>query len=126
MAQRADLVQQVQKALAMHNNWKAQLASSMSTGASGFDPDKARQDTLCPLGAWLAGPMDPALKKGIHFEKVKKLHAEFHAAAGRVVRLAHLGLTGDAREAMEPDSSYAQSSMQLTMAMVAWRATFEK
>ena len=75
MAQRADLVQQVQKALQAHNTWKAQLAASMGSGASGFDPDKTRLDNQCPLGQWLAGSLDPALTKGPHLDKVKKLHA---------------------------------------------------
>ena len=125
MGTREDLAEQVQKALVAHGAWKVRLAQAIASGASEFDPERVVLDSQCPLGMWLHSDLDPALKIGDHFEKVLKLHAEFHAAAGRVLRLALLGLKSDAAEAMEPDSGFARASTHLTLALTAWRAAFE-
>jgi len=125
MDPRSDLADQVQKALVAHGAWKVRLAQAIETGGSEFRADVVARDNECVLGKWLYGELPPALKRAPDYATVLKLHADFHRAAADVLVLALRGKPADARAAMEPSSAFGRASTHLTLALVAWRSSFE-
>jgi hypothetical protein len=119
------LSEQVQKALVAHGAWKVRLAQAIESGSSEFSPETVRLDDQCPLGKWLVGVSDPALRQGDHFATVRRLHAQFHLAAASVLLLALSGKKPQARAAMEPGSEFATTSTRLTLALTAWRVAVD-
>jgi hypothetical protein len=115
-----DLAAQVQKALVAHGAWKVRLAQAIETGGSEFSPAVVRKDDQCALGKWLYMEIDPALK-GEDYEKVRKLHAEFHLAAAGVLTLALEGRKAEAQAAMFTAQDFGRASTRLTIGLDAWR-----
>ena len=116
-----DLAEQVQKALVAHGAWKVRLASAIETGTSEFTPESVRADDRCALGKWLYYEIDPALKAQPQYAAVRKLHADFHVAAAKVLELALSGHKAEAQSAMLIGQEFGCASTQLTIALSNWR-----
>lgn len=116
----ADFTQQINDAIGAHGQWKLRLRTAISTGRSEVTPMVARCDDQCAFGKWIHGPkIDPAVKTGLPFQVVKRLHAEFHQSAGTVLSLA---LSGDAKGAQKMlDSDYGDRSEKLVRALSKWK-----
>lgn len=111
--------EQIQKAITAHGIWKVRLSQSVEAGSADMTVNVVRADNQCPLGQWLYGPIDSALKASERYATVKELHARFHQAAGDVLALSLARKRTDALAAMEFGSTFKQSSAKLVIALTA-------
>ena len=112
-----DFIEQAQAAMRAHTQWKARLNKAIETGSSEFVVDVVRLDDRCDFGKWLhgqAGSTDP------HYVEVKRLHAEFHTEAARILALAVGGKPAEATAAMAPRTPFTRASASLVLALTAW------
>ena len=112
------LHKEIEHAIGAHGLWKGRLKLAIDAGKSDLDPNVVCSDRHCDFGKWLYGP--GAAGKSAHYEKVRKLHADFHTEAGRVLRLAMAGHKPDAAKALDQGSVFAHTSGALTGALMAW------
>ena len=112
----------IEKGIAAHAAWKARLRAAISSGKFEVSVATVGMDNQCEFGKWLYGLSADDTQTG-HFSTVKKLHAQFHQEAAKVVTWATTGQTGKAEEAIGMEGNYANVSADLTRAMVAWRTS---
>jgi hypothetical protein len=112
----------LEKAIAAHARWKARLRVAASDGKFDGSIDTVRADNQCEFGKWLYGSeLTGAEKQTSHYLDVKRLHAQFHQEAAKVVNLANSGQKTEAEKAISMGGNYAKSSSALTSAMISWR-----
>jgi len=115
------LKDEITKAIGAHGLWKARLLSAIETGTSEFAPDQICHDDRCDFGRWLHGSSVPAAAKHRpEYETCRRLHADFHQEAARVLKLALGGHKDQALHAMDRAGRFAQLSGDLTGAMMKW------
>lgn len=114
------LKDEITKGIGAHGLWKQRLLDAIATGKSQWSPDTVCQDNQCDFGKWLYAT-NVVDRKSPHFEMVKNLHAQFHKAAGEVLRLALAGKKTEASTAIGDHSPYRELSTKLTKEMMAWR-----
>lgn len=111
--------EQIKKAIGAHGLWKTRLQAAIESGTSEATPAAISADDACDFGKWLYG--DPGLRKADgHFEKVRKLHAEFHTEVGRVLSVAVAGKRVEALKLLDAGSAFARLSGELTREMLDW------
>lgn len=113
------LKEQIKAAIAAHGAWKVRLKQAIENGNSDFKPDIVKLDNQCDFGKWLYSAT-PEVKQSSFYDAVKKLHAEFHATAGKVLLLAVTGQKAEAEKAYGLGSDYAKISALLTNEMMKW------
>jgi hypothetical protein len=112
----------IDKGIAAHASWKARLRTAARTGSFEVATGTVKADDQCEFGRWLYGKEFSAQdRQSEHYQSVKQLHAQFHVHAAKVVELATAGKKDDAEKEIGLGSRYAQTSTELTGAMVKWR-----
>lgn len=103
-----------------HEDWKARLMSEIDKDAqTAMDPAKACNDTACVFGQFLASaPLEPWVTDRKPYEVITRLHRDFHAQAGEVLRLAQAGDRPAARAHLQ--GPYREASKKLLMAINKW------
>jgi len=114
---------EIDKAVSAHGMWKHKLRSAIESGESESTADKVSVDTNCSFGKWLYKRIDPSAKGSLYYTEVLQLHAEFHLAAGEILRLALLGEKDEANRLMGLTGDFAQKSGYLTKKMKEWQAS---
>ncbi len=128
MAGKSDTVSALDAAIKAHAQWKDRLRKAAETRTSDVSPEHACVDNRCQFGKWIYadGALLPLQQKGTEYEKVRQLHAQFHASAGEALRKA---LAGD-REGYDRDTaplgSFHRISTELTAALISWRRRLER
>ena len=107
-------------AIGKHARWKHYLRKAISTGESEWSVSEAMRDDQCDFGKWLS-LVPQSEKRGPHWPEVKRLHAEFHAAAARVLELALAGQQKEANESLAVGGKFAKVSSELVLALSAWK-----
>jgi hypothetical protein len=108
------------RAIAVHAKWKYRLADAIRTGTSDQPVVNVRSDTACEFGKWLlALPLSERLSPDC--QKVRELHAAFHAVAADVLEMALGGRVKEAEAAIVLGGRFAEVSSNLTMAVLAWK-----
>jgi hypothetical protein len=116
-----DMVADIERAIGAHSQWMVQLRQAVVDALSGIDVERIRADNLCEFGKWLHGPgLSPDERLRDHYLEVQRLHAEFHALAGRIVELAAAGQVAEAYTLLYGE--YMTLSGRLILAMRAWQA----
>jgi hypothetical protein len=110
----------IQKGIDAHGAWKARLRAAVSSGKFEVSTATVAMDNQCAFGKWLYGLSADEMQTE-HFSTVKRLHAQFHEEAAKVVTWATSGQTGRAEEAMGMQGDYTKVSAELARALVAWR-----
>jgi hypothetical protein len=114
------IIDEIKKAIGAHGTWKLKLRTAISLGRSDAEPTQVQCDNLCDFGKWLYGPtIDEVTRAGMPYQVVKRLHAEFHECAAKVLKLALDGQK-DAAEALMV-SEYNERSDKLIRALTKWR-----
>lgn len=114
------MLEEIKKALGAHGAWKLKLRTAISAGNSDAEPGAVACDNLCEFGKWLYGPtLDDETRAGMPYHVVRRLHAEFHTCASKVLTLALDGKTEAAMELLEGE--YTQRSDKLVRALTKWR-----
>jgi hypothetical protein len=115
-------VEHINLAIAAHEAWKTRLLSAIQTGSSEWTPRTIKTDNQCDFGKWLYGcPLEE--RSSPHYSIVKKLHAQFHLEAGRILEIALVGHRDNAIADMA--RRYAQISSSLVAELLKWRAELE-
>jgi len=113
--------EEVARAFGSHTLWKTRIERAAETGKSEFQPEDVCKDGLCTFGKWLHDPALPAdVRASRHFAEVKRLHADFHQAAGEAIRKANSGDSTGARRDLE-HGAYAQTAQKFYNAMFRWQ-----
>ncbi len=80
-----------ERVITAHQAWKQRLRSAISGGDERrLDAEEVARDNACELGRWLYGP-GRALQGEPEYAELRSVHAEFHACAGNILRLAQRG-----------------------------------
>lgn len=109
--------------LSAHAPWKTRLRAAASSGKAEISVADASRDDRCEFGQWLqrdAAALSPA-DKGSDLEKVKKLHADVHRAAGVALGTATRGDRRAYEAAVAIDGPFAKASIALIAAMNGWK-----
>jgi hypothetical protein len=118
------LLSQINNAIGTHSLWKDRLRAAIETGTPSLAVERIAKDDDCEFGRWLYGQSIPeSVRKTPDFEACRELHAEFHKAAGNVLRLAVSGNKAAALAALGGDSKFANLSSALTLRMMQWAAS---
>lgn len=110
--------EEINDAVTAHSAWKTRLRSAAQKNETGLPVAEIRRDDCCRLGKWLRTV--PAEIGGSHLEKARRLHADFHEAAGDVAAQIHAGRKHDALAALE-EGDFPRSTTALVLALGAWR-----
>ena len=110
----------LEKGIASHARWKYRLFDAINTGKSEWTVQDTRAADQCEFGKMLAA-LSPADKVSQHYEKVIKLHTEFHMAAADVLELALAGRKQEAEAAIALGSRFMLVSSEMTMTLSAWK-----
>jgi Chemoreceptor zinc-binding domain len=110
-------------ALSAHVAWKEKLRMAIDTGI--IDPPSAliRQDNLCIFGKWLYGAdISEETRASARYDRIRKIHAEFHQSAAAVAMLAEVGEKDQARQMMATDQPYGIHSNNIRREILSWIA----
>ena len=114
------LVSQIDDAIGAHGMWKMRLRTAVRTGKCEISAHDAGCDGKCKFGQWLySTALSPQLQAGMPYQVVKRLHAEFHQAAGDVLRDALDGRVPMAQARL--DGEFTQRSEKLVRALMKWK-----
>ena len=112
---------EITKAIGAHGMWKNRLRSAIDNGKADANPADVAKDNACPFGQWLYGATIPgASRNGANYGSVRKLHADFHRCASKVLECVSAGDKTKANALMAGE--YAKVSGDLTAAMMKWKA----
>jgi methyl-accepting chemotaxis protein len=112
---------EITKAIGAHGMWKNRLRSAIDSGKADANPADVAKDNVCPFGQWLYGPAMPAaIRSGMDYATVRRLHAEFHKCASKVLECVAVADKPKAESIMSGD--YARISADLTAAMMKWKS----
>jgi hypothetical protein len=120
----ADLEAAVRAAIGAHGAWKLKLKTAVNTGRSEATPATVGRDDQCEFGKWLHGQgIDEETRAGMPYQVVRRLHAEFHQCAGRVLALGLDGKRVEAGNLLEGE--YTARSEKLVTALAKWRGELQ-
>lgn len=122
MDDRAAFRRRIAQAVLAYGQWRLDLYRAVMHGNAPLPPAVARRDDQCAFGVWLDEGVAAADRVTPECERVRMLHAAFHASAADVMELAVAGRTGDAAAAMDPESAYGRASSKFTLGLMAWLA----
>jgi len=110
---------EIAKAISAHGIWKRWLRSAIDKEKIDVDPVEVAKDNGCPFGEWLYGTTIPATTRaGADYAAVRKLHADYHRCAAKVLECVAHGQKAQADALMTGDC--ALISAELTSAMAKW------
>jgi methyl-accepting chemotaxis protein len=113
---------EITKAIGAHGVWKMRLRSAIDSGKSDADAVEVAKDNVCAFGQWLYGSTIPAAAHAsADYTAVRKLHADFHKCAAKVLDCVTHGHKAQADVLMHGE--YTKVSGDLTAAMMKWKAT---
>lgn len=115
-----NLEDEISKAIGAHGMWKMRLRAAIDSGKADGDPAEVAKDNACAFGQWLHGAtITPAMRASADYAQVRKLHADFHKCAAKVLAHVKHGQKTQADALMASD--YSKISSELTTAMMKWR-----
>jgi hypothetical protein len=116
----SSLINEINQAIGAHGAWKMRLRTAINTGTGDITVADASHEALCAFGKWLTGPsVSPAVRAGVPYQVVRRLHAEFHQIAGQVLAEALRGRREEASILME--GPFAAQSEKLVRALTKWK-----
>ncbi len=119
------MIEEISKAIYAHGAWKLQLRAAITRSNAKVSPDSIARDDKCEFGKWLDGPsISPKMRTSMPYQLVRRLHAEFHACAARVLTSA---LDHNAREAdILLAGECSDRSQVLIVALTKWKSDLDK
>jgi len=106
----------IRAAINAHGAWKLRLKQAIASGKITDDPRKVGLDTQCDFGKWIHGnTLSPEIKSTKPYQVIKRLHAEFHTSAGRVLKLAQDGDSARAADLMQSEFNIIAKKLILTL-----------
>jgi len=106
----------LQEVLGAHMAWKEKLTSTLNgTSTERYDVATVSQDTLCVLGKWLYGPGKKNYSHLPEYEALRKIHADFHLCAGKVLVEFEKGDKLNAEKILKGTFREASNQIQLEL-----------
>jgi len=119
------MIDALDKAVSAHGAWKVRLRMAIMHGSSEFQPETVACDDKCEFGKWLYGSgISDAVKADMPYQVVRRLHADFHKCAARVLTHAVSSEADEASELMA--GSFDERSQRLLIALAKWKREFFK
>ena len=113
---------EIGKAIGAHGVWKMRLKTAIDTGKADAQATDVAKDNACAFGQWLYGPSIPAaVRASLDYQSVRKLHADFHKCASKVIECVGHGDKSKANALLEGE--YHKVSSELSSAMMKWKAS---
>ncbi len=113
-------VEEIKAAIGAHGAWKMKLKTAITTGKTDLNPNVVRCDDQCALGKWLYGSsIDPDTRMGMPYKVNKRVHAEFHECAARIVELILRQKRDEANALLEGE--FSERSDKVVRALTKWR-----
>ena len=113
---------EIGKAIGAHGVCKMRLRTAIDTGKADAQAADVAKDNACAFGQWLYGPsLSPSVRASLDYQSVRKLHADFHKCASKVIECVGHGDKDKAHALMEGE--YSKVSGDLTSAMMKWKAS---
>lgn len=113
----ARMWENLERGIRTHSHWVGALIRYLESG--GEPPaDLTLDEQHCEIGRWIAEASREYADRDA-FERLREVHAAFHACAHKVVALAESGDTHGAFDLMKPDGEFARLSMALILAFDA-------
>jgi hypothetical protein len=107
----------LESAIRKHSEWKIRLRGAIFKKET-LDAATISQDNCCELGKWLHGEARTKFGRlASHAECIKK-HAAFHTEAGKVASTINGKRYTEAEAMMGGDTSYAQVSSSVAIAIM--------
>jgi hypothetical protein len=116
-----EMEEAIGKALLVHGEWKRRLVQVIGKNGEGLSVEVVSSDDQCEFGKWLNLELGADIRSLPSYERAKKLHADFHREAGRVLTLAKNRQRFEAMAALDPVSEFARISGALTLTLDQWR-----
>ena len=114
------MIDAIGNAVRAHGPWRLKLQVAVETGHCEITPDIARCDDCCEFGKWLYGQtISSSTKSGIPYQVVKRLHADFHTCAGKVLELAIDKRSEEAHALLKGE--FDERSHTLIVALNKWK-----
>lgn len=114
------VIAQINDAIGAHGTWKMRLRTAIRTGRGEIDSRMAARDCECAFGKWMYGAaLGAETRAGTPYQVVRRLHADFHRAAGHVLLCVENGEPAGAEAAME--SEFIPCSDKLVRALTKWK-----
>lgn len=115
-----DQVADIESAISQHAAWMTHLRKAVLGAYSGMDREDIRADNQCEFGKWLYGShLSAEQRVSEYFQEVRRLHAEFHQLAARVLDLAASGRICEAYSLLYGE--HVTMSGRLVIAMRKWQ-----
>jgi hypothetical protein len=117
---RKQMVRRVSSALCEYTMWKLRLQVALETGSYNVVASMTRCDRSCEFGQWLHGSeIDAETKAGMPYKVVRRLHAECHEAASRVLIQARADNMDRAQALLAGE--FSERSDKFVRALMKWR-----
>lgn len=114
------IITEINNAIGAHGAWKLKLRTAINRQKSDVTPFEAGCDNNCAFGKWLySNGIDQTMRRGKPYQVIRRLHAEFHDSAGRVLELALKGEKAAAEELM--DGELRPRTEKLMLALSKWK-----
>src|SRR3989304_634747 len=112
---------EITKAIGAHGMWKNRLRSAIDNRKADANPLDVAKDNGCPFGQWLYGSTIPATARAsADYTSVRKLHADFHKCAAKVLECGSSGQKAQADALRGGEST--KIAGDLRRAMIKWKA----
>jgi len=109
----------IREAIGAHGTWKLRLKTAVLTGRGELSAREARCDDRCAFGRWLhSDQIDDATRQGKPYRVIRRLHAEFHDAAGQVLAATEQGDSEAAAAILQ--GPFTERSDTLKVALTKW------
>src|SRR4030067_1327121 len=79
---------EITKAIGAHGVWKMRLRTAIDSGKADANAADVAKDNACPFGQWLYGAVPQAARTGADHAAGRKLDADFHQCAPKVIERA--------------------------------------
>ncbi|MDE4131892.1 CZB domain-containing protein [Phaeobacter sp. QD34_3] len=113
---------EISEAIKAHGTWKLRLRTASAGGPLEASSRDICRDDKCKFGQWLHAPgTRSGLSGDANYERTKKLHAEFHQAAGAIAQKIERGDLDAAKRDLQPGTPFELKTKELTTHMMAWR-----
>lgn len=120
MSKNDTLREEIDTALLDHVAWKHRLREAAFSNDTALPVQEIADDTHCRFGRWLA-TVEPSEHNSYYLERVKELHAEFHAKAGAIAKAINEGDTLEGLKALN-SVDYNLKSKELSAVLMDWKA----
>jgi hypothetical protein len=111
--------EEINEAIGAHGAWKLRLRTAAQRNERDLPVQDICRDDKCRFGKWLM-TVSPNPRNQSHLEKVRRLHAEFHQAAGDIARQIASGDGAAALGALD-GPGFDGKSRELKAALTHWK-----